>query len=93
MRNGLPDGQGTATSSNGDEYVGRFLRGEFSGYGVLTQSNGLKYDGMWRHGKKYGKGTEFDANGNIIYSGDWKYDRHIKPGESLYDENDLNDAW
>ena len=34
--NGLPDGNGTLTYKNGDEYVGSFQNGNIEGYGKLT---------------------------------------------------------
>ena len=64
-------GQGTITYSNGNKYVGEFLKGKFHGQGTYSYANGDKYDGEWKNYKKHGQGTFIDANGNK-YVGEWK---------------------
>jgi hypothetical protein len=63
-------GQGTLTSSDGDEYVGQWLEGNPSGEGTMTFANGEKYVGQWLEGNPSGEGTMTFANGDK-YVGQW----------------------
>jgi len=57
FRNGLPNGQGTATSAKGDKYVGEFRNANQHGQGTLTYADGRKYVGEFRNGLPNGQGT------------------------------------
>jgi len=42
-KDGIPNGQGTLTSPDGDKYVGEFKDGEYSGHGTMTLTDGRYY--------------------------------------------------
>ena len=70
-KDGLPNGQGTWTSPDGQKYVGEFKDGEFHGQGTLTLSDGRKYVGGWKDDKQNGQGTMTFSDGDK-YVGKWK---------------------
>jgi|ETNmetMinimDraft_33_1059910.scaffolds.fasta_scaffold109635_2 hypothetical protein len=60
------NGQGAATMTNGDRYVGEFKDGKFHGQGTLTYKDGRKYVGGWKNDKRHGQGTYTHADGDIF---------------------------
>ena len=71
IRNGVPEGQGTLTSSNGEKYEGEWKEGEKHGQGTLTFPDGQKYVGEFHEGQPHGQGTETLPDGEQ-YEGEWK---------------------
>jgi len=71
IKNGLPNGQGTETFSDGSMYVGEFKDGKYSGQGTFTHPDGENYEGKWKDGKKNGQGTFYYTNGGV-YVGEFK---------------------
>jgi len=69
VENGVPNGQGTMTSPNGDKYEGEWKDGKYHGQGTETK-NGWKYVGSWENGGEL-EGTLTDPSGNKIV-GSWK---------------------
>ena len=69
--NGLANGRGTATCTNGDNYVGEFKDDKIHGQGTYTYANGDKYVGEHKDNKKHGQGTLTYANGHK-YVGEFK---------------------
>jgi hypothetical protein len=63
--NGLYEGQGEYTYSDGEGYVGTFLDGKFHGQGTYKYVNGDKYVGEFKLGKKSGRGVYTRADGSI----------------------------
>jgi hypothetical protein len=73
FRDGLPNGQGTATfsalhKSAGAKYVGEFKDGNLHGQGTLTFASGGKngnivYVGAFKDGKRHGQGTATYVSG------------------------------
>ena len=63
--NGLYEGQGEYTYSDGEGYVGAFLEGKFHGQGVYSYANGDKYVGEFKLGKKSGRGVYTRADGSV----------------------------
>lgn len=54
-KNGLADGQGTATGT--DNYTGHFKKGYPEGTGRYNWKNGDWYEGEWKNGRPDGQGT------------------------------------
>ena len=44
FKNGLEDGEGILTYSDGDMHVGEFKNGKKHGQGIMTYADGSKYD-------------------------------------------------
>ena len=65
---------GTATSANGNKYVGEFKDGNYHGQGTYTFSTGNKYVGEYKDDKRNGQGTLTWANGEK-YVGEFKDDK------------------
>ena len=63
--NGLYEGQGEYSYSDGEGYVGEFLDGKFHGQGTYKYVNGDKYVGEFKLGKKSGRGVYTRADGSI----------------------------
>ncbi|MBI3140215.1 MAG: hypothetical protein HYZ15_16690 [Sphingobacteriales bacterium] len=61
-KNGLADGEGTATGT--DRYTGHFKKGVPYGSGRYTWKNGDWYEGEWKDGKPDGPGTRSRKNNN-----------------------------
>ena len=64
-KDGIQNGQGTRTWSNGDKYVGEEKDGKRNGQGTYTYKDGRKFIGEWKNGEKW-NGTQYDKDGNII---------------------------
>ena len=71
IENGLPNGQGTYTWSDGRKYVGEYKDGKPNGQGIFTDPNGTMYVGKYKDGKKHGQGTYIKPEGRK-YVGEWK---------------------
>ena len=56
-QNGIQNGKGTYTWSNGNEYVGEWKDGKEHGQGTYTFTEDRNYDGEWKNGKYHGQGT------------------------------------
>ena len=64
VENGIPNGQGTFTSSDGSKYVGEYRDGDWNGQGEYTFNDGRKYVGNWIDGGQNGQGTLTSPNGD-----------------------------
>jgi hypothetical protein len=71
IENGLPNGQGTYTWSDGRKCVGEYKDGKLNGQGIFTDPNGTMYVGKYKDGKKHGQGTYIKPEGRK-YVGEWK---------------------
>lgn len=69
--NGIRDGKGIFTFSNGNEYIGNFKNNKSNGVGRMKYNNGDEYLGNWVYGKKDGLGIYTWKDG-YIYMGDFK---------------------
>jgi hypothetical protein len=65
IEKGLPNGQGTLTSPDGNIFLGEFKDGKMDGQGTLTFPDGEKWIGEFRDGKDWNTIT-YDKNGNIL---------------------------
>ena len=65
VENGIPNGQGALTSSDGSKYVGEYKDGSWNAQGTYTWSDGDKEVGEWKKNKLW-NGTMYDKDGNII---------------------------
>ncbi len=75
VKGGLPHGQGTLYSPNGDRYVGEHRNGDFSGQGTYYFSDtgpfaGNRYEGEFRDNRPTGQGTFYSKSGDV-YTGKW----------------------
>ena len=70
-KDGLPNGQGTWTSPDGQKYVGEYKDGEENGLGTYTWSDGRKYVGEWKDDNRNGQGPMTFPDGTK-YEGEWK---------------------
>ena len=71
IRNGVPEGQGTFTFSDGEKYEGEWKDGNEHGQGTYTSPDGIKYEGEWKDGEFHGQGTITFPDGGK-YEGEWK---------------------
>jgi hypothetical protein len=95
VSNGLPNGQGTYTSSDGYKYVGEFKDGLRNGQGTSTSPNGYKYVGEFKDGFPNGQGTltlpvgrrtlTFPSGNGGVLHGLWKDGEFL--GEKTLHEN------
>lgn len=84
---GIPNGKGVFSQSNGLKYDGMFEDFKFHGYGVLTLSNGNVYKGNFVEDKRQGQGELTNTNGDK-YVGSFKNDMYWGQGiETLYFDN------
>lgn len=88
LKEGVRDGVGRLTWSNGDRYEGDFKNGLRHGTGTMFEQKGSrKYVGTWVLSQKEGKGVEIFANGDK-YIGEYARDRFHGQGE-LYTKGGL----
>ena len=66
IENGLPNGQGTYTWSDGRKCVGEYKDGKPNGQGIFTDPNGTMYVGKYRYGK-LSTGIFYNKNRNISF--------------------------
>jgi hypothetical protein len=57
MSHGRPDGTGTYTYANGDQFQGEFWQGQYDGPGTYTFANGVTYVGDFVRGESTRSGT------------------------------------
>jgi hypothetical protein len=75
MAAGKPHGRVKAKWSNGDSYDAQFIDGRLDGKGVYkwtSSRNGRFYEGEFKGGLQDGQGVYKEANGKVIYEGQWK---------------------
>jgi hypothetical protein len=71
IKNGLPNGQGTETLTNGDKYDGEWKNGKKNGQGITTYPDGRNYIGEYKDEKRNGQGTHTWSDGRK-YVGEYK---------------------
>lgn len=86
-RNGVPQGDGAVSFTNGDRYQGAFAQGKIEGRGTWTSAKGSTYSGEWRDGKRHGVGT-YQWDHGSAYAGDWFYDRRHGMGKLTWPSGD-----
>lgn len=86
--NGLRQGYGKYTWSNGDTYEGQWFNDERHGIGTYIWNDGSKYTGNYSHGIRSGYGVYYYTNGTI-YEGTWQ--NNLKHGiANFYHKNSVN---
>ncbi|WP_330546511.1 hypothetical protein [Roseburia sp. 831b] len=73
FKGGFPNGKVKQYEYGKLLYDGQEKKGEYDGKGKLyySLSDNLRYKGKFTKGKYNGKGTEYDEDGNKLYSGKW----------------------
>lgn len=79
---GVMNGQGIYTWANGDNYKGNFKDDEFHGYGELTIVGVETYKGNFNQGIAEGLGKQFDADGNLIFEGQFANNEPVDPNQN-----------
>ncbi|KAL6844590.1 hypothetical protein ACP4OV_025249 [Aristida adscensionis] len=69
---GVPEGKGRLTFSDGSFYDGLWRYGKRSGLGTLFHSNGDVYHGSWRDDLFHGKGWYYFHSGDRWFANFWK---------------------
>jgi len=85
--NGLANGQGTGTCSDGRKYVGEYKDGKMHGRGTYTFADGENYVGEFRDDKRNGQGINSFANGDR-YVGEWKDSEYHGQGTFTFANGD-----
>ena len=78
-RDDAPNGHGSASYANGDEFAGGWVEGQRHGAGMCKYADGSIYDGQWQRGQRHGRGTQKYADGSL-YTGDWEHDERSGGG-------------
>ncbi|MGN0469548.1 MAG: MORN repeat-containing protein [Acutalibacteraceae bacterium] len=89
--NGIANGYGIMTYSNGDRYGGQWADGKRHGYGVCTFANGEKYVGEWKDDKRNSHGVCIFQNGDK-YDGEWKDNKANGHGVYTFANGDKYDG-
>ena len=71
ISNGVPDGHGTLTWSDGRKYVGEFKDGKRNGQGTFITPDGKKHVGEFKDGYFHGQGT-FTTPDGLKIVGEYK---------------------
>lgn len=80
IKDGIANGQGTATFPNSDRYEGQWNNGKKNGQGTYYWSDGARYEGEWKNDQKNGKGKIYWPDG-AWYEGEWENDK--KNGQGI----------
>jgi hypothetical protein len=84
VRDGVPDGDGTMVSPDGEMYTGSWVLGRQHGWGYYLWADGRIYSGEWRYGVQHGKG---------VYSiDDAEYEVEYKNGKLISTESSITDS-
>ena len=92
--NGLPDGFGTMTFNNYDEYEGQWTAGEMEGHGIYRFYDKVadkcknKYEGGFRNSKFNGLG-KMEYSNRTFYCGEWVAGKRNGYGKLWYPSGDL----
>lgn len=71
LKNGLKDGKGTVTHTDGSKFVGEFKDGKKNGNGTYTFKDGSKFVGEFKDDIQSGNATHIFADGSQ-YVGEFK---------------------
>ena len=82
-----PDGHGSRSYANGDEYTGFWKGGRREGRGECSYANGDVYDGAWEADRRHGEGVCRYASG-AVYDGTWKEDERSGAGREKRADDD-----
>ncbi len=66
VSNGVPNGQGTYTWSDGTKYVGEYKDGKIHGQGTVTFADGRRYVGQFKNEECDGQGTYTWSDGHKL---------------------------
>lgn len=72
------DGEGTLRFATGGRFKGTFREGKRDGRSIEIRADGTRIDCSYRDGLKHGKYKEYDANGNVIKSGEYSNGRVVQ---------------
>ena len=61
------------------------------GFGTETYLDGSVYAGHWENDKQHGQGTLKNAEGDVIYQGEWMHGNKLKRDLSGIEEGDLDE--
>ncbi|HBR01702.1 MAG TPA: hypothetical protein DD738_03745 [Ruminiclostridium sp.] len=80
-KDGMFEGKGTYSWSDGDEYTGQWKDDLIEGKGTYIWADGGMYEGEWRYDMFSGQGIYTWASGSK-YAGEWK--EGVKEGQGTY---------
>lgn len=83
------EGYGRMIYSNGDEYIGNWIKGSRNGHGVTKYSNGDEYIGNWVKSSRNGHGVMKYKDGDE-YTGEWLNDKKNGKGCMKYKDGIFN---
>mmetsp|Transcript_5845 Transcript_5845/g.9493 ORF Transcript_5845/g.9493 Transcript_5845/m.9493 type:complete len:502 (+) Transcript_5845:129-1634(+) len=72
-------GKGKFFYKTGEFYDGDWECNRMHGYGKFTWADGRVYEGAWSNNKKHGYGKDYNAAGELLYEGEWTYDKPVGP--------------
>ena len=55
------------------------------GQGKEYAGDSVVYDGMWQYDSRHGHGTEYDKDGTIVYSGQWRRGKKVVDAQAMFD--------
>ena len=89
MIRGVPHGEGTLTSKNGDVYSGNWVNGAKQGQGTQTWANGNTYTGEWHSNLRHGRGEMYTASTGEKYIGEFASNQRKGYGTCFYENGDM----
>ncbi|KNC55603.1 morn repeat protein [Thecamonas trahens ATCC 50062] len=94
LRDGVPHGRGSFTTTNGDVFEGEWINGKKHGSFVCKYVSGEVFEGEFKDGRRSGHGKHMYPNGSS-YEGEYVNDRRHGPGLycTKHDFYDCQKTW
>lgn len=89
MVRGVPHGEGTLTSANGDVYTGNWVNGVKHGKGTMKWANGDVYTGDWENNYMQGTGELYVASTGEKYIGQFYRNARKGQGTCFFENGDM----
>eukprot|EP00929_Paragymnodinium_shiwhaense_P061142 TRINITY_DN30531_c0_g1_i1.p1 TRINITY_DN30531_c0_g1~~TRINITY_DN30531_c0_g1_i1.p1 ORF type:complete len:379 (+),score=65.21 TRINITY_DN30531_c0_g1_i1:88-1224(+) len=77
---------------HGETYDGNWKWDQRNGWGTLTLVDGFSAQGEWLDGKLHGFATMTDANGSVVYEGEFRSGKRHGLGRQLFESGDAYDG-
>ncbi|MCB1178130.1 MAG: hypothetical protein KDK36_11165 [Leptospiraceae bacterium] len=87
-KNNQAEGKGQLVYKNGNIFFGEWKNGKANGIGEMIYDDKTRYVGEWLNSQAHGSGIVYDKDGNVLYSGKWKYGKKADKNKRVKKEKE-----